>query len=104
LSLHPGGLRAHRRVVNNAAIDPRGSIEDETFERFERTNASIVRNLVGHEGGHPSDAGRGRGSIVNISSTAGMQIPGYTSYGSSKWAVRGMTKSAARDSGRTGSA
>ena len=39
---------------------------------------------------------QGRGSIVNISSTAGMI--GYThgfAYVASKWAVRGMTKAAA---------
>ena len=38
------------------------------------------------------------GSIVNISSLAGIQgSPGAFAYGASKWAVRGMTKSAAID-------
>jgi 3alpha(or 20beta)-hydroxysteroid dehydrogenase len=39
---------------------------------------------------------RGGGSIVNISSLAGMQgLFGHGAYGASKWGVRGLTKSAA---------
>jgi len=38
------------------------------------------------------------GSIVNISSIAGLRgTPNCISYGASKWAVRGMTKSAAKE-------
>ena len=45
----------------------------------------------------------GRGSIVNISSLAGMQsAAGAFAYGTSKWAVRGMTKSAAIELARRG--
>src|SRR5688500_17622960 len=46
---------------------------------------------------------RGGGSIVNISSTAG--LAGYAwhgAYGSSKWGVRGLTKSAAVELGPDG--
>ena len=40
----------------------------------------------------------GGGSIVNISSAAGMRgYPDMIAYSSTKWAVRGMTKSAARE-------
>ena len=46
------------------------------------------------------EAGNG-GAIVNISSVAGMQgLFGSTAYGASKWAVRGMTKIAAKELGR----
>ncbi|HTO57134.1 MAG TPA: SDR family oxidoreductase, partial [Pseudomonadales bacterium] len=42
-------------------------------------------------------------SIVNISSLAGMQsAAGAFAYGTSKWAVRGMTKSAAVELARRG--
>jgi 3alpha(or 20beta)-hydroxysteroid dehydrogenase len=45
----------------------------------------------------------GAGSIINISSLAGMQsAAGAFAYGTSKWAVRGMTKSAAVELARRG--
>jgi 3alpha(or 20beta)-hydroxysteroid dehydrogenase len=41
---------------------------------------------------------RGKGSIVNISSVAGLNgTPGFLAYGASKWAVRGMTKGVAKE-------
>src|SRR5215475_2859307 len=43
------------------------------------------------------------GSIVNISSTAGLVAhPRLSSYGTSKWAVRGLTKYGARELGKVG--
>ena len=99
-------LRAFGRVdglVNNAAIDPTAvPIEDETFERLERTHrTNVFGTWWGIKSVIPPMREAGGGSIVNISSTAGLRgFPGYTSYGSSKWAVRGLTKSAARDLGR----
>ena len=40
----------------------------------------------------------GRGSIVNISSVAGLRgSPGAIAYSATKWALRGMTKAAAVD-------
>jgi 3alpha(or 20beta)-hydroxysteroid dehydrogenase len=99
-------LRAFGRVdglVNNAAIDPTAvPLEDETFERLERTHRiNVFGTWWGMKSVIPPMREGGGGSIVNISSTAGLRgFPGYTAYGSSKWAVRGMTKSAARDLGR----
>jgi 3alpha(or 20beta)-hydroxysteroid dehydrogenase len=92
-------------LVNNAAIDPTAvPIEDETFERFERTHRiNVFGTWWGVKSVIPAMRAAGGGSIVNVSSTAGLRgFPGYTSYGSSKWAVRGMTKSAARDLGAYG--
>ncbi|MFN0088691.1 MAG: SDR family NAD(P)-dependent oxidoreductase [Acidimicrobiales bacterium] len=48
------------------------------------------------------DAGNG-GAIVNISSVAGLEGPyGATAYAATKWAVRGMTKVAAKELGKHG--
>lgn len=50
----------------------------------------------------PMTAGGG-GSIVNISSQAALSgVPGVFAYAATKWAVRGMTKSAALDLARYG--
>jgi len=44
---------------------------------------------------------RGGGSIVNISSTDGIKgMNGVSAYASSKWGLRGLTKSAAMELGR----
>lgn len=46
--------------------------------------------------------GRG-GSIINVSSTAGLSgYPGAIAYASSKWALRGASRSAARELGPHG--
>jgi 3alpha(or 20beta)-hydroxysteroid dehydrogenase len=92
-------------LVNNAAIyfGPR-SIDEESFETFERT---MRVNLFGTWWGikkliEPLRQAGG-GSIVNVSSTAGMiAMAGFTSYGTSKWGVRGLSKMAANDLGPSG--
>jgi 3alpha(or 20beta)-hydroxysteroid dehydrogenase len=92
-------------LVNNAAIDPKPvPFEDETFDRIERTfRINVFGTWRGMKAVVPTMQEVGGGSIVNISSTAGLRgFAGFTSYGSSKWAVRGMTKSAARDLGQYG--
>jgi 3alpha(or 20beta)-hydroxysteroid dehydrogenase len=89
-------------LVNNAAVY-RGvcRIEDETPDVLER----ILRvNVTGSWWGikkviEPMRASGG-GSIVNLSSMAGVKgIAGLSSYGMSKWAVRGLTKYAAIELG-----
>lgn len=92
-------------LVNNAAIypDPR-PIDEESLDRVE---ATLRVNVIGTWLGirtviEPMRTGGG-GSIVNISSTAGLRgMRGISTYGLSKWAVRGLTKSAAADLGRYG--
>ncbi|MEO5901802.1 MAG: SDR family NAD(P)-dependent oxidoreductase, partial [Ilumatobacteraceae bacterium] len=55
---------------------------------------TVSRAMIAAEGG---------GSIVNISSVAGLTgVFGSISYSASKWAVRGMTKVAAKELGRYG--
>ena len=87
-------------LVNNAAIDP-GPVrfEDESQERLERVlRVNLIGTWLGMQSVVPVMSAAGGGSIVNISSIAGMRgLPGYSSYGSSKWAVTGLTKHAAVD-------
>lgn len=88
-------------LVNNAGIVDFAPIEEYTLERW---NAVIAVNLTGTFHGIkaviPAMKQARRGSIVNISSIAGMrgyeQIPAYTA---AKFGVRGLTKSAALDLG-----
>ena len=82
-------------LVNNAGIDVVMSLRDTTLEIFNRV---VSINQTGCFLGMKSAAAvmNKGGSIVNISSLAGMQgFPGRTAYAASKFAIRGMTKVAA---------
>lgn len=93
-----GGLDC---LVNNAAIarfEPIAETTAETFELHQRINELGV--FLGMKHAAPAMASRGGGSIVNISSLGGMRAGGNDlAYVSTKWAVRGMTKSAAKEFG-----
>jgi 3alpha(or 20beta)-hydroxysteroid dehydrogenase len=101
-------LAAHGRIdglVNNAAIMyPARPFLEETPEEFARL---LQVNLMGVWLGM-QEVGRamsqsGGGSVVNIASTAGMVAhPGLASYGTSKWAVRGLSKYGASELGPSG--
>ncbi|HUP73632.1 MAG TPA: glucose 1-dehydrogenase [Acidimicrobiales bacterium] len=97
-----GGLDG---LVNNAAIY-RGTcpIEDEPLSVFELTlRINVVGTWLGIKNVIAPIRERGGGAIVNVSSIAGMKgLPGFGSYGSSKWAVRGLTKVAAKELGEHG--
>jgi len=91
-------------LVNNAGILRFGLLEHTPLEEFEL----VVRvNQTGTFLGMKSVAAAmrraGGGSIVNISSLAGIQgVGGAFSYTASKFAVRGMTKVAAIEFGSSG--
>ena len=85
-------------LVNNAGISITGGIEDLTIEDWERTfdiNAKGV--FLGTKAAIPEMRKAGGGSIVNISSGAGIAPARGTSgaYAASKGAVRIFTKSTA---------
>jgi 3alpha(or 20beta)-hydroxysteroid dehydrogenase len=91
-----GGLHG---LVNNAGIyQPRTLMETETelFEHHTRVNQ--VGCFLGMKTVVPLMEQSGGGSIVNISSVAGLRgSPGAIAYSATKWALRGMTKAAAID-------
>ena len=89
-----GGLHG---LVNNAGIYQPKPIRDtdpELLEAHFRVNQLGV--VLGLKSVAPLMERSGGGSIVNVSSTAGLQgIPNAIAYVGTKWAVRGMTKTAA---------
>jgi 3alpha(or 20beta)-hydroxysteroid dehydrogenase len=91
-----GGLHG---LINNAGIyQPRTLIETDTelFERHMRVNQ--LGCFLGMKCVVPAMERSGGGSIVNISSVAGLRgSPGAIAYSATKWALRGMTKAAAID-------
>src|SRR5262252_9638866 len=91
-----GGLHG---LVNNAGIyQPRTLTETDTelFERHMRVNQ--LGCFLGMKTVVPLMQRSGGGSIVNISSVAGLRgSPGAIAYSATKWALRGMTKAAAID-------
>ena len=86
-----GGLHG---LVNNAGIyEPRSLMETDTelFERHTRVNQ--LGCFLGMKTGVPLMEQSGGGSIVNISSVAGLRgSPGAIAYSATKWALRGITK------------
>jgi 3alpha(or 20beta)-hydroxysteroid dehydrogenase len=88
-------------LVNNAGIVRRNPIDQHSLEDF---RAVVEVNLIGTFNGIqavvPGMKAAGGGSIVNMSSIAGIKaapaVPGYVA---SKWAIRGLTKNAALDLG-----
>ena len=88
-------------LVNNAGVLHFQAVhktELEDFDRILRVNVHGV--FLGMKSVTDSMSRAGGGSIVNISSTAGLQgLPYLGAYVASKWAVRGLTKTAAIDLG-----
>jgi 3alpha(or 20beta)-hydroxysteroid dehydrogenase len=86
-------------LVNNAGIFERGSILDTSLKNFERTmDINVTGVFLGMKTVAPHMVQRKQGSIINISSVAGLNgTPGFIAYGASKWAVRGMTKGVAKE-------
>jgi 3alpha(or 20beta)-hydroxysteroid dehydrogenase len=84
-------------LVNNAGIWHTGSLESETTADFTKTlQVNLFGVFHGMRAALPALRASGNGAIVNISSTAALSgATGHTAYGASKWAIRGITKTAA---------
>ena len=89
-------------LVNNAGILRAGMVETMPLEIFEQVQAiNVTGTFLGMQRAVPALRERGGGSIVNMSSVAAkMGGAGTIAYTASKWAVLGMTKSAAAELGR----
>ena len=100
-------LESHGRInvlVNAAGIFVRKRLadtDDATWDRTIAVNQSGV--FYGMREVAPTMSESRSGSIINISSVAGMVgYPGCLAYVASKWAVTGMTRSAALELGKSG--
>ena len=86
-------------LVNNAGIWHATPIESETEAALDRLlRVNLHGPFLGIQAVVPAMRAVGGGSVVNISSVAGIVgIRGHAAYGSSKFALRGLTRSAALD-------
>ncbi|GIH67870.1 glucose 1-dehydrogenase [Sphaerimonospora thailandensis] len=89
-------------LVNNAGVACNSLIENESLEYFERVlKINLTGVFLGIKAVIEPMKAAGGGSIVNISSAAGLTALPFTSaYGASKWGVRGLTKIASVELGR----
>jgi 3alpha(or 20beta)-hydroxysteroid dehydrogenase len=96
---HGRGLQV---LVNNAAIHWMKSIEQDSADALRRMlDVNVVGVFLGVQKALAPMRDAGGGSIINVSSIAGTRgIPAHAAYGASKWAVRGLTKTAAHELGR----
>lgn len=100
-------LEANGRIdvlVNNAGIYHRAKMVDHSLDDFRRLiDINTIGVFLGMRTVAPSMMENESGSIINISSVAGLVgAPGSIGYGASKFAVTGMTKTAAFELARHG--
>ena len=99
---HLGGLDV---LINNAGIaGPTAAVEDVTPAEWDRTMAiNISGQFYCARRAVPLIKAAGGGSIVNMSSSAGiLGYPMRSPYAASKWAVIGLTKTMAMELGEFG--
>jgi 3(or 17)beta-hydroxysteroid dehydrogenase len=84
-------------LVNNAGVVVVATIEDTTYAQLKTVEAvNIDGPFLGCKHAIPAMAASGGGSIINISSTAGLVgTPAFAAYSASKGAVRSLTQSVA---------
>jgi len=96
-----GGLDV---LVNNAGVLRVAPLADTTLAEYRAVvDVNQVGCFLGMKAAIRPMESAGGGSIVNVSSIAGLQgMPGVIGYVASKYAIRGMTKAAAIELGHRG--
>ncbi len=91
-------------LINNAGVLRFQPIKEMTLADFTALmNVNVVGTWLGIKAVTDAMARGGGGSVVNISSVEGfIGAAGLSAYSASKFAVRGLTKSAARELGPSG--
>lgn len=106
-SLVEAVIERHGRLdglVNNAAVHHTRPLLDEQRDALERVfRINTLGPFMGMQAVAPAMQANGGGSIVNVSSLAGARgLPGHTAYGAAKWALRGISRTAAVELGPLG--
>jgi NAD(P)-dependent dehydrogenase (short-subunit alcohol dehydrogenase family) len=91
-------------LVNNAGVLHRASLADETAAGFEGSwRVNCLGPFLGIQAALPHLRDAGGASIVNTCSTGAIRpFPNHAAYGSSKWALRGLTQVAAAELAASG--
>jgi 3alpha(or 20beta)-hydroxysteroid dehydrogenase len=100
-------LERHGRLdglVNNAAVHHTRPLMEERSQEVERLfRINTLGPFLGMQAVTPAMQSGGGGSIVNVASVAGARgLPGHTAYGAAKWALRGISRTAAVELGPHG--
>jgi 3alpha(or 20beta)-hydroxysteroid dehydrogenase len=91
-------------LVNNAGVLHRAALADETAEDFENAwRVNCLGAFLGMQATLAQLQKAKHAAIVNICSTGAIRpFPAHCAYGSSKWALRGLTQTAAAELGPSG--
>lgn len=91
-------------LINNAGVLHRASLTDETPEDFENSwRVNCLGVFLGIRATLDQLRAAEHAAIVNICSTGAIRpFPQHAAYGSSKWALRGLTQAAAAELGPSG--
>jgi 3alpha(or 20beta)-hydroxysteroid dehydrogenase len=95
-------LQTHGRIdvlLNNAGVFLAAPLVETSLDDFRRViDVNVVGVFLGMRSVAEAMAAQRAGSIINVSSVAGLTgSPYLTAYSASKWAVRGMTKGVAKE-------
>src|SRR3984885_8684669 len=91
-------------LINNAGVLHRAALADETAEDFENAwRVNCLGAFLGMRATLDQLREAKHAAIVNICSTGAIRpFPAHCAYGSSKWALRGLTQTAAAELGPSG--
>ncbi len=100
-------LDLHGRIdvlLNNAGVFLAAPLTETSLAQFRLLmDVNVVGVFLGMRTVAPAMIERRAGSVINVSSVAGLTGPPLlTAYAASKWAVRGMTKVVAKETARFG--